>query len=1101
VAGGGGQGRQAVGRDGTGTGPGPDSGPGSGLDPREVAAALTGNGVAEVDASLRRRVEYSSDASLYRVLPAVVAFPRDPDEVEAALAACRSLQVPLTARGAGTSIAGNAVGPGVVLDFSRHLNRVRALDPEARTATVDPGTVLDDLQRAAAPHGLRFGPDPSTHNRCTLGGMIGNNACGSRALGYGRTADNVHTLDLLAGNGERLVAGRGRTAGPGLPPGTSPSPGTSLPPGTSPSPRTGLSPGTSLPPGTSPSPGTSLPAGTGLPPGSGSGPGSPTLRALEDVVRARLGVIRTELGRFTRQVSGYCLEHLLPERGFDVAAALVGTEGTCGVLLRATVRLVEVPARTLLLVLGYPDLVRAADAVGAVLPHRPRAVEGLDSRIVDVVRTRRGPRAVPPLPRGDGWLFVELAGDTPGELADRARRIVADAGALDARTFTDPAQTAVLWQIRENGAGLAARADPRRPAHAGWEDAAVPPDRLGPYLREFDALLAGHGLAGVPYGHFGDGCVHVRIDFPLGRPGGTAVFTEFLTDAARLVARHGGSVSGEHGDGRARSALLPLMYPPAALAAFAEVKRVFDPDGLLNPGVGVDPAPVDADLRAPSAPALRSGLGLAYPQDAGDLSAAVHRCTGVGACRDTHSSTALMCPSYRATGDEKDSTRGRSRVLQELARGTLPGGWRSPALRESLDLCLACKGCLTDCPTGVDLAAYKAEWLYQAYRHRLRPPAHYLLGDLPRWVRLAARAPRLANAVLGAPLLGPAGRRLAGVDPRRELPRLAPLTFRRWFATHSGTNLSSTSLSSTNLSSTSLSSTNLSSTNLSSTNHTGTNHTGTNHTGTSGSPSPGQAAPGQAAPGLPPPGAPAPEVIVWVDCFTEHFSPQVGVAAVQVLQDAGFAVSLSPPGLCCGLTWISTGRLDTARRVLSRTVRTLAGTATAGSDRPDAVPVVGLEPSCTAVLRGDAETLLGGTPSAGAARAVAGRVRTLAEVLVDRPGWQPPDRSGTTVVAQPHCHHHAALGWQADRELLARTGAEVEVVGGCCGMAGNFGLERGHYDVSLAVARTGLLPALDAHPGAVVLADGFSCRTQLDHLAHRRGTHLAQLLAPGSGSH
>lgn len=993
VAGGGGQGGRG-GRGGRAVGQ-DDVGP----DPREVAAALTGNGVGEVDASLRRRVEYSSDASLYRVLPAVVAFPRDPDEVEAALAACRSLQVPLTARGAGTSIAGNAVGPGVVLDFSRHLNRVRALDPEARTATVDPGTVLDDLQRAAARHGLRFGPDPSTHNRCTLGGMIGNNACGSRALGYGRTADNVHTLDLLAGNGERLVAGRGRASRPG------------------------------------------------------SGSNSPTLRALEDVVRTRLGVIRTELGRFTRQVSGYSLEHLLPERGFDVAAALVGTEGTCGVLLRATVRLVEVPARTLLLVLGYPDLVRAADAVGAVLPHRPTAVEGLDSRIVDVVRTRRGPCAVPPLPRGDGWLFVELAGDTPGELADRARRIVADAGALDARTITDPAQTAVLWQIRENGAGLAARADPRRPAHAGWEDAAVPPDRLGPYLREFEALLAGHGLAGVPYGHFGDGCVHVRIDFPLQRPGGTAVFTEFLTDAARLVARHGGSVSGEHGDGRARSALLPLMYPPAALATFAEVKRVFDPDGLLNPGVGVGPAAVDADLRAPSAAALRSGLGLAYRQDAGDLSAAVHRCTGVGACRDTHSATALMCPSFRATGDEKDSTRGRSRVLQELARGTLPGGWRSPALRESLDLCLACKGCLTDCPTGVDLAAYKAEWLYQAYRHRLRPPAHYLLGDLPRWVRLAARAPRLANAALGAPLLGPAGRRLAGIDPRRELPRLAPLTFRRWFATHSGTS----------------------------------------HSGTSGRPSPGPALPGSA-----PRSAPAPEVIVWVDCFTEHFSPQVGVAAVQVLQDAGFAVSLSPPGLCCGLTWISTGRLDTARRMLRRTVRTLAGTVVAGPDRPDAVPIVGLEPSCTAVLRGDAEALLGHTPSAGAAGVVAGRVRTLAELLTDRLGWHPPDLSATTVVAQPHCHHHAVLGWQADRDLLARAGAEVEAVGGCCGMAGNFGLERGHYDVSLAVARTGLLPALDAHPGAVVLADGFSCRIQVDQLTHRRGVHLAQLLARSS---
>jgi FAD/FMN-containing dehydrogenase/Fe-S oxidoreductase len=959
-----GEGRQSMGRDRTGP------------DPREVASALTGAGVGEVDTSLRRRVEYSSDASLYRVLPAAVVFPRSAEEVEATLAVCRSLQAPLTARGAGTSIAGNAIGPGVVLDFSRHLNRIRALEPEARVARVDPGVVLDDLQRAAAPHGLRFGPDPSTHSRCTIGGMIGNNACGSRTLGYGRTADNVQALDLVAGNGERLVAGRG-----------------------------------------------------------GAPTGSPTVRALDDVVRSRLAVIRTELGRLGRQMSGYGLEHLLPERGFDVAAALAGTEGTCGVLLGAIVRLADVPARTLLLVLGYPDMAQAADAVGAVLQHRPIAVEGLDARIVDVVRTRRGPSAVPPLPRGDGWLFVELAGGPSAELADRARRVTADAAALDTRTVTDPAQAAAFWRIREDGAGLVARVDPRRPTHAGWEDAAVPPGRLGAYLREFEAQLAGHGLAGVPYGHFGDGCVHVRIDFPLDRPGGTTVFTDFLTDAARLVARHGGSLSGEHGDGRARSALLPLIYSPAALAAFAEVKRVFDPDGLLNPGVLVDPAPVDADLRTPSARPLRSGLGLAYPHDAGDLSAAVHRCTGVGRCRDaavpvptaTAASGPLMCPSYRATGDEKDSTRGRARVLQELARGTLPGGWRSPVLRESLDLCLACKGCANDCPTGVDLAAYRTEWLYQAYRHRPRPPAHYVFGDLPRWVRPAARAPRLANAVMGAPLLGRIGKRLAGVDPRRDLPRLAGTTVRQWFAQRGATR-----------------------------------------------------------PGRPPTGTDP--LIVWVDCFTNHFSPQVGVAAIEVLQNAGFTVSLSPPGLCCGLTWISTGRLDAARRALRRTVETLAGT--------DGIPIVGLEPSCTAVLRKDAEKLLGRTPSIGAATAVAGRVRTLAELLTDRPGWQPPDLTGLAVVAQPHCHHHAVLGWQADRDLLARTGADVETVGGCCGMAGNFGVERGHFDVSVAVARTALLPTVEAHPDAILLADGFSCRTQLDQLAHRPGTHLAELLAP-----
>jgi Fe-S oxidoreductase len=509
------------------------------------------------------------------------------------------------------------------------------------------------------------------------------------------------------------------------------------------------------------------------------------------------------------------------------------------------------------------------------------------------------------------------------------------------------------------------------------------------------------------------------------------------------------------------------MYSPAAVEAFAAVKRVFDPEGLLNPGVLVDPAEVDADLRAPSALPLRSGLGLAFPEDGGDLSAAVHRCIGVGRCRDAAvpspigavspiggvgsaaaGSGPVMCPSFRATGDEKDSPRGRARVLQELARGSLPGGWRSTALRESLDLCLACKGCASDCPTGVDVAAYKSEWLYQAYRHRLRPLAHYVLGDLPRWVRLAAHAPRPVNAMLGAPVLGPLGRRLAGVDPRRGLPRLAATTFRQWFAAHAPDTV-----------------------HVPDTVHAP--DTGS-ATGTPFRPRAGAAAGDQ--------------VMLWVDCFTEHFSPQVGVAAVRVLHDAGFEVSLSPRGLCCGLTWISTGRLDTARRVLRRTVGVLAGTAD--------VPIVSLEPSCTAVFRKDAVELLGRTPSLGAARDVAARVRTLAELLTDRPGWQPPDLIGTTVVAQPHCHHHAVLGWQADRDLLARTGAQVEAVDGCCGMAGNFGVERGHYEMSVAVARTALLPAVEAHPEAVVLADGFSCRTQLDQLAHRPAVHLAELLTP-----
>jgi FAD/FMN-containing dehydrogenase/Fe-S oxidoreductase len=927
----------------------------------DLVAALRRAGLTEIDSSARRRAEYSSDASLYRVVPQVVAFPGSTDEAIAALEVCRSLGVPLTSRGAGTSIAGNSVGAGLVLDFSRRMSRVLGIDPEAATAEIEPGIVLADLQRAVAPYGLRFGPDPSTHNRATLGGMIGNNACGSRALGYGRTSDNVAALDVVTGGGERLRL-----------------------------------------------------------PGDGT---SATLDSLKKAVGAHLGTIRTEFGRFGRQGSGYSLEHLLPERGFDVARALVGSEGTLAMTLGATVKLVRTPPVSVLVALGFPDMPAAADATPAMLPFAPIAVEGLDRRIVDVLVRTRGAGAVPALPRGNGWLFVELAGASEAEVAATAATVIAAAGAVDARIVTDAADAAALWRIREDGAGLASRPMAGRSSYSGWEDAAVPVDQLGGYLREFDALMTDHGVTGVPYGHFGDGCVHVRIDFPLNEPDGRRVFRGFLLDAARLVAKHGGSMSGEHGDGRARGELLPLMYSPDAIAAFEAVKGVFDPQDVLNPGVIVRPAAVDADMRLPVRK-IQTRLAFAYGDDRGDFAAAVHRCSGVGKCRaDTTAAGGVMCPSYLATRNEKDSTRGRARVLQEMVNGSVvTGGWRAPEIREALDLCLACKGCSSDCPTGVDMATYKAEALHQAYRGRLRPITHYSLGWLPRWARAASRAPRLANALLDGPA-GSVGKRLAGIDRRRTPPRFATTTFRRWFETHPAAN---------------------------------------------GDP-----------------------VLLWVDTFTDYFSPQVGVAAVKVLESAGYSVRIPAKGLCCGLTWISTGQLDTARKILSRSVAALTPATEAG------VPIVGLEPSCTAVFRGDAEELLaGGDKATGAAAASVGEsVRTLAELLTER-GSELPDLSGVTAVAQPHCHHHAVMNWSTDRALLKRAGADVQAVGGCCGLAGNFGVERGHHDVSVAVAETALLPAVRAaSDDAVVLADGFSCRTQLDQLSDRSGKHLAELLA------
>jgi len=957
--------------------------------PDELAGALRKAGLAGIDTGTRRRAEYSSDASNYRVAPLAVAFPRSADDLVAALAVCRELGVPLTGRGAGTSIAGNALSSGLVLDTSRYFNRVLSVDPEARTAVVEPGAVLDAITKAAAPHGLRFGPDPSTHSRCTIGGAIGNNACGSRALRYGRSADNVLALDVLTGTGLRFTAGRYRKDEP--------------------------------------------PA---------AAPEADLLTGLRALADGNLAAIRTEFGRFTRQVSGYSLEHLLPENGFDVAKFLSGTEGTLALTLGATVRLVDAPKATALAVLGYPDMPTAAEAVPGLLPHQPVALEGLDSRMVDVFRARRGDAAVPGLPRGGGWLFAETAGDTVEEAVAAARKLAADGACLESAVYTG-AQAAALWRIREDGAGLGGRTPAGAPAWPGWEDSAVPPTSLGPYLRGLTEVMASHGVDGLLYGHFGDGCVHVRIDFPLrDRP---QVLRSFTTDAAKLAASYGGSASGEHGDGRARGELLPLMYSAESIGLMRGVKQLFDPGNTLNPGIIVDPAPLDADLRVPVALPLRRGLGFAYPHDDGDFTTAVHRCTGVGKCRaDTTATGGVMCPSYLATRDEKDSTRGRARVLQELANGSLVSGWDAPEVAEALDLCLSCKGCSSDCPAGIDMATYKAEALYQKYRRRLRPASHYSLGWLPRWAALTTRSPllaRMANASLRIPSAAVLAKRLGGIDGRRDLPEFAGESFRRWFASR-------------------------------------------------------RLAAAAAA------GTERKPVYLWVDTFTNAFSPQVGKAAVAVLEAAGYDVRIASGNVCCGLTWISTGQLDGARRQLRRTLRALAPALDAG------IPVVGLEPSCTAALRRDAGELL---PGDRRAQALSGAVKTLAELLRATEGWVPPDLSdisgSNAAVAQPHCHSRAVLGWDADAAVLREAGATVSAVGGCCGLAGNFGVERGHYDVSVAVAETALLPAVreavsaaesaDSGNGAgpTVLADGFSCRTQLDHLASVKGIHLAELLA------
>ncbi|MDO5495337.1 MAG: FAD-binding and (Fe-S)-binding domain-containing protein, partial [bacterium] len=679
----------------------------------------------EVDDSTLTRALYSSDASNYRVLPRVVAFPRHHDDVAAALALASSHAIPITARGAGTSIAGNAIGPGLVLDFSRHMNSIE-IDPGSSSALVEPGAVLGAIQKAGAPHGLRFGPDPSTWPRATIGGTIGNNACGPHALAYGRAADNVQELTCLDGTGRTFTAGRSLEAVPGL----------------------------------------------------------------AELIRANLATIRPEFGRFKRQVSGYSLEHLLPELGSDLARFLAGSEGTLALFTRARVRLVPQAPAPALVVLAYPGMPEAADAVPGFLAHTPLAIEGMDDRLIDVVRTRtRTP--VPDLPDGAGWLLVEVGGESEPETLERARALAADSGTSQFRVLPAGPEAAALWRIRADGAGLGGRTPANRPAWPGFEDAAVPPEKLGAYLRDFEALLADHGLDGLLYGHFGDGCMHVRIDFPLDTPEGVPATTRFLEEATDLVVSYGGSISGEHGDGRQRSQLLERMYTPEARELFGRVKHLFDPHGLLNPGNITDPVSIEADLRRPAALRTGTASGFAFHEDGGDFTTAVHRCTGVAKCKQDNSAAGgFMCPSYLATGQEKDGTRGRARILQEVTNGTLITSWGSSEVREALDLCLACKACSSDCPTGVDIAKYRSEALHRTYRGKIRPISHYLLGQLPRWAGMVRRVPGVAsltNAVTRVRWIEKAILAVGGMDTRRRMVRFETEPVARWMKSRRAT--------------------------------------------------------------------------------------------------------------------------------------------------------------------------------------------------------------------------------------------------------------------------------------------------------------------------
>jgi FAD/FMN-containing dehydrogenase/Fe-S oxidoreductase len=961
---------------------------------RRLHAALSEALRGEVRFDVTARATYSTDASNYRHVPIGVAYPADASDVVALMELSAQHGFAVLARGAGTSVAGQATNAAVVVDFTRSMNRLVDLDPASGTARVQPGLVLDELRRAAGHHGLTFGPDPSTHSRCTLGGMIGNNACGAHSVRWGKTVDTVQSLAVVTAGGARFDAAH--VGGEALE-------------------RRGAEPGES----------------------------GRIHRALLALRQQSGPALDSAFPRIPRRVSGYNLDELTRADGMHVARALVGTEGTCAIVVEAAVTLVPAPPARALVVVPYPDSPAAAEAVMELRALEPLAIEGLDRSLVDALRAARpDDRALQGLPPGGAWLYVETGGDTVRQAEERAADVIRAAGRPGALTVAGAHDAAELWRIREDGVGFATRLPGGGEAYPGWEDAAVPPERLGPYLRAFTALLAEHRLQGAYYGHYGDGCIHIRIGFDLLGDEGVRRFRRFVEESADLVVAHGGSLSGEHGDGQARGELLSRMYPAEVISAFEAFKGIWDPDDRMNPGRIVRPRPLDRDLRWRTARAripLRTSL--AFGRDADGFAGSTRRCVGVGKCLSAQGG--VMCPSYRATGLEEHSTRGRARLLFEMASGQLVrGGWRSPEVRDALDLCLSCKGCKRDCPVGVDMAAYKAEFLSHHYKRRLRPRSHYSMGWLPLWLALASCAPRAANALTGRPAAATLLKRMGGIAPERSLPTLAAEPLRRWFRRRSRA------------------------------------HAGDPEAG--------------------PAGRPALErVVVFPDTFTNAFEPQIGRAAIAVLEHLGYAVEMPGRPVCCGLPWLSTGQIGMARRVLRRSADVLAPWLDAG------VPIVGLEPSCCAMLRADAAELLG--PHDTAAARLGAATRSFSELLRDGsslPAAAGGRRHGPEVLparalVQIHCHQHAEWGSGADAEVLERLGVAAEVLdAGCCGLAGNFGFERGHYDVSLACGEHALLPAIRAMgPDSVAVVDGFSCRTQIRQATGVEPVHLAQLVA------
>lgn len=1003
---------------------------------RELEEQLRKTVRGEVRFDMGSRALYAADASNYRQLPIGVILPRDAADVEAALAACRATGAAVLPRGAGTSLAGQCVNVAVVFDYSRFMNSLRGLDPAKRLARVEPGIVLDRLREAAEEHQLTYAPDPATHSRCTLGGILGNNSCGVHGLLGGKAVDNVESLDIVLYDGTRMTVGT--TAPEELE--------------------------------------------TIIRAGGRRGEIYAGLKRLRDQYG---DLVRKKFPRIPRRVSGYNLDELLAENNFNVARALVGSEGTCVNIVGATLNLTKSPQHRILVVLAFNDAFTAADAVPRALEHKPIGLEGFDSLLVQFMRRKGLALAdLDKLPEGTGFLLVEMGADSQQEALAKAEEL-----ARASQQWTTPPvahlctreEAAAVWRVRESALGAMVFVPGEPDRFEGWEDGAVPPEKLGRYLRRITALMAEYGYSSPLYGHYGQGCVHMRINFDFRSTEGLRKFREFIERAADVVVEFGGSFSGEHGDGQSRAILLPKMFGPELVGAFREFKALWDPDNRMNPGKVSDAVRVYDPLEnlrptaeAESHEAEEPAKHFAFAADNGSLERAAERCVGVGACRNTKGG--VMCPSYRATGEERHSTRGRAHLLWEMLAGSLRSeGFRSQAVHEALDLCLSCKACKSECPVQVDMAQYKSEFLAQRYRGRLHPLQHYIFGFADKMARLGSMAPGITNAMLTGPLTSSLIKRVVGVAQQRELPRLAGKSF---VASHLRNNGKSRGRGTGELGPGEDEPGQLSapSSRLVSVARVGNHGPQAQHSSPEGRPAPPQV------------------VVLWPDTWNNYYHPQTLAAAETVLTQAGFQVEVPQGHICCGRPLYDFGFLGAARSYLAKVLDRMSPQIEAGK------PFIFLEPSCASVFK---DELLELFPTDARARRLSEHVWLLADWLAAQaPDFTAGRLMGAHILIHGHCHHKAVFGGpQSEIALLRKAGAMVEPIqAGCCGMAGPFGFEADKFEVSKTIAKDGLLPAVES-AGAltVILADGFSCREQIAQLGHREALHFAEVLVRGCG--